>query len=130
MAFYYVRMYRNRFCGGYISFIQAWIFLIFMFLFASLLTSVAHYLYFQFIDHGYIVNTYIKMLNDTINTQQSAMEAYREPLQQITDLIGSMTPIDITMQLLSQNVFYGSILAIPIALFVMKRDKTGNSLRA
>ena len=39
------------------------LFTIFMYMFASLLVAVAHYAYFQFIDHGFIVNSYIQLLS-------------------------------------------------------------------
>lgn len=58
MGYYYVRMYRNTVCGGGISFLHAWIFTVFMYMFAALLTAVAHYIYFRFIDHGFVINAY------------------------------------------------------------------------
>lgn len=30
-----------------------------MYLFASILTALAHYVYFRFIDQGYLLNTYL-----------------------------------------------------------------------
>lgn len=56
MGYYYARMYRNQVCGGGISFLHAWIFTVFMYMFAALLAAVAHYIYFRFIDHGYVIN--------------------------------------------------------------------------
>lgn len=53
MGYYYARMYRNQVCGGGISFLHAWVFTVFMYMFAALLAAVAHYIYFRFIDHGY-----------------------------------------------------------------------------
>ena len=58
MAYYYVRMYRNMVCGGTISFLHAWIFTVFMYMFAALLTAVAHYIYIRFIDQGFISVSY------------------------------------------------------------------------
>lgn len=52
MAYYYVRMYRNQVCGGAISFLHAWIFTVFMYMFAALLTAVAHYVYFRLLIKG------------------------------------------------------------------------------
>ncbi|MEG1564273.1 MAG: DUF4199 domain-containing protein [Bacteroides sp.] len=123
MGYYYVRMYRNKVCGGYINFVQAWIFTIFMYLFASLLAAVAHYLYFGFIDNGYIAHTYLDIINTAAKTPLSGIEPYVAQMRTVIELISSMTPIDITLQLLSQNVFYGTLLAIPTALIVMKRNK-------
>ena len=57
MGYYYARMYRNQVCGGGISFLHAWIFTVFMYMFYALLAAVAHYIYFRFIDHGYVINT-------------------------------------------------------------------------
>ena len=124
LGYYYARLYRNKICGGYISFARAWIFTIFMYLFASLLTAVAHYIYFAYIDGGFVTDTYLNILNEASNSQLASMQPYMEQLQSMIELIGSMTPADITLQLLSQNVFYGTLLAIPTALLVMKRNRT------
>lgn len=99
MGYYYARMYRNQVCGGGISFLHAWIFTVFMYMFAALLAAVAHYIYFRFIDHGYVINTCETMV-DTL--AQSNMPG---------------------LQMISSNVFWGSILAFPTALFVMRRKK-------
>lgn len=124
MGYHYGRMYRNKICGGYISFLQAWIFTVFMYMFAALLAAVAHYVYFRYIDNGFVADTYLRILNEATKTQLPGMEPYMEQFKNMIDLISSLTPIDITLQLLSQNVFYGALLAIPTALFVMKRNKT------
>lgn len=41
MGYYYARMYRNQVCGGGISFLHAWVFTVFMYMFAALLAAVA-----------------------------------------------------------------------------------------
>ena len=64
MGYYYARTYRDKVCGGSIRFLQAWVFIVFMYMFAALLTAVAHYIYFRFIDHGLIVNTYMGMFDE------------------------------------------------------------------
>ena len=37
--------------------------------------------------------------------------------------IRTLTPIDITMQLISWDIIWGSILSIPTALLVMRRER-------
>lgn len=59
IGYHYAKMYRDKICGGSIQFSHAMLFTIFMYMFASLLVAVAHYAYFQFIDHGFIINSYI-----------------------------------------------------------------------
>lgn len=123
MGYYYARTYRDKVCGGTIRFLQAWVFIVFMYMFAALLTAVAHYIYFRFIDHGFIIDTYLNMLNGVTKSDVSGMEGYISQLREALGTVNTLTPIDITMQLMSQNVFYGSILAVPTALFVMRKPK-------
>ena len=101
------------------------LFTIFMYMFASLLVAVAHYAYFQFIDHGFIINSYIQLW-DELMTNTPALIENKEVIKETIDTARSLTSINITMQLLSWDVFWGSILAIPTALMVMKKAKPEN----
>ncbi len=123
MGYYYARMYRNKICGGEISFVQAWIFTVFMYMFAALLTAMAHFIYFRFIDQGFIINTYTALLDSTLQAGIPGMSSYINQFKETMEVLRSLSPIDITLQLLSQNVFYGSILAIPTALVVKRKKK-------
>lgn len=123
MGYYYVRMYRNTICSGSISFLHAWIFTVFMYMFAALLTAVAHYIYFRFIDHGFVINAYESQIDILNKSGVPDIEAYTNMFQETLETVKSLTPIDITMQLVSWNVFCGSLLALPTALFVMRRKR-------
>lgn len=76
MGYYYVRMYRNTVCSGSISFLHAWIFTVFMYMFAALLTAVAHYIYFRFIDHGFVINAYESQIDILNKSGVPDIEAY------------------------------------------------------
>jgi hypothetical protein len=123
VGYYYAKTYRNQACGGYISFFHAWMFSLFMYLFAALLTAVAHFIYFRYIDQGYILSTYSNILNNLPPETAKEMGDYIALLKDSLNVVRGMSPIEITMQLVSQNVFYGSLIAIPTALFVMKKEK-------
>ena len=123
MGYYYARTYRNRVCGGSISFLHAWVFTVFMYMFASLLTAAAHYVYFQFLDHGYVVNTVEAMVDTVAQSNLPGMESYIATYREALDAARNVSPIEIAMQMVSSNVTWGAILALPTALFVMKRPK-------
>jgi hypothetical protein len=58
-------------------------------------------------------------------TQMSAiatddMKASIEQFQQALDIIASLSPLDISIQLITQNVFYCTLIALPTALLVRK----------
>jgi len=46
-----------------------------------------------------------------------------DQLIQAFDTISSLTPLQLTFQLIFQNIFYGILLAIPTGLVAMKQKK-------
>lgn len=123
MGYYYAKLYRNQACGGTISFLPAWLFTVSMYIFSALLVAVAHYIYFRYIDHGFILDTYATLLDSLAGSNVPGIEEYLKQLNEALDSIRALSPIDITFQLMSQNIFYCALLALPTALFVMKRPK-------
>lgn len=121
LGFKYTKKYREQVLGGSISFLHAWAFNLLLYAFAALLTSMAHYVYFQFIDHDYILSTYQTLLEEVSATAAPGMESYISQLKTNLELVKSLSPLDITFQLISQNIFYGSLIALPTALFAMKK---------
>lgn len=124
MGYYYAKMYRNKICGGFIEFGHAWMFLMAMFMFAAILTSAAHFIYFRFIDNGHIVSVYQGMINTMSAIEVSGTAVDVSQLQEAIELFSALTPIDITLQMLSLNIIIGGFLSLIIALFVQKTPKT------
>ena len=92
-------------------------------MFASLFVAVIHYLYFRYLDNGMIVNTYQGMIDQMNVLATEDMKASLEQFRTVLDIVSNLTPLEITMQLLTQNVFYCTLLAIPTALLVMRNKK-------
>ena len=75
-------------------------------------------------DQGYILNTYAALVDQFFvqgSSDAAGMVAYKEQIEMALDQLSMLTPIEITLQLFSNNVFWGVFLAIPTALFAMKR---------
>ena len=123
LGYLFVRKYREQQCEGVLNFSRAYIFTIFMYMFASLFVAVIHYLYFRYIDNGMIVNTYQGMIDQMNAVATGDMKESLEQVRTALDVVSSLTPLEITLQLLTQNVFYCSILAIPTGLLVMRNKK-------
>ena len=124
VGFFFARQYRDRECGGVINFSRAFLFTSFMYLFATLFATIAHYIYFQYMDHGLIVNTYQGMLDQMGAVATSDIKASLDQFQQALDIIASLSPVEICIQLITQNVFYCTLIALPTALLVMRKPKT------
>ena len=123
LGYRYTRTFRDKYCYGAINFTQAYLFNILMYFFAALLTSVGHFIYFNFIDNGFITDTYISQLEILKSNVSGDLETSVDQLIETFNIIADMKPIQLTLQLFFQNIFYGSLLAIPTALLVMKRKK-------
>lgn len=124
LGYYYARMFRDRVCGGNISFLQAWLFTLFMYMFAAILAAVAHYIYFRFIDHGLLYDTYYHVIQEYKKLDGQETQELWKQIEEALGIWGSFSPIELIFQMISSNVFYGSILAIPTALLVMKKKKS------
>lgn len=120
LAHRFAKRFRDEICGGSITFSQSWVFLVFLFLFASLLTAVGHYIYFQFIDHGHIVSAYTEIISN-LPEEATGIQGYKEQINEALGLIETMSPIEITMQLLSSNILNCSILSLVISFFIRKK---------
>lgn len=123
VGYNYARNFRNKFCDGSLSFMQAWAFMVSMYIFAALLVAVAHYIYFRFIDNGFVINAYEQTFeaSKSIPGFSEIIEQY--PYQETLDQIRALSPIEITVRLLSQNMLYCSILALITAPFVARKKQ-------
>ena len=74
-------------------------------------------------DNGQIVNTYQDMLTQMGTVATSDMKASLDQFQQALDIIASLSPLEISIQLITQNVFYCTLIALPTALLVMRKPK-------
>ena len=112
MGYYYARMYRNQVCGGGISFLHAWIFTVFMYMFAALLAAVAHYIYFRFIDHGYVINTCETMVDTLAQSNMPGMDSYIATYQeaQMDELDENISCVPVFLYFHRSLLFSGYLL--------------------
>ena len=132
-----VKRYRDQYCGGKIDFSRAFTFSMLIMAFGSLLVAAAYYIYFAFIDNGTMVGAVVQSIEQLQAVDLSTLEGanaeaiaqfdqYIEVMQQTVAQLQAMSPIDITMGMLSNNVSWSVILSLPIAL-VVKNLKIHNS---
>lgn len=110
--------------NSYISFFSLlWMMGIMLFFFASLICSVAEFVFYQYINPGYVAELFdralalikeYEMLSDTIS------------LEDMHKAIGAgvlPTPLQMVMQSIWSNVFFGSLLSMIVAPFVLRKHK-------
>lgn len=106
------------------TFGQAWLYTILMVIFASLLTAVAAYAYFAFLDHGFVSEEYTKFLEQPeMKKILTELDEGRKLSDMILQQIAIMRPIDWAMNMLTTNIFIGMIFS-PFIAFVSRKKRT------
>ena len=116
-----LRKFRDDVLGGKISFRRAYGYSILTYLYAALLFAVAQYLYFQFLDNGFLVSQY--SLQASSPQMQEMMKLYGLTEQEIhfmLENIAALRPIDIALQFFSTNLMLGVFVSLPVALVMRK----------
>ena len=114
--------------NGYVSgFSLLWMMGIMLFFFASLISCVPEYIFYQYISPDYIANATsqsIKLIEEmgVIETQGTVDE-----LRRMLEDNALLTPMQMVMSSMWGNVFFGSLLSIVVAPFVLRNKNTNNN---
>lgn len=114
-----ISRFRDNVLDGCISFRRAFGYGAMTYFNASILMALAQYIYFQFIDGGFVMSRYMAMASTPAfkaMAEQSGMTA--SDIRLAMDNLASLRPIDIAFQFLSLNVIMGLVISILTALIV------------
>lgn len=118
IAYYLTKKYKDEELDGQISFFHAWRFGIMLYFFAALIVSLVHFVFYQYIaSPDFIAHAYDQAINFLKNSQINT--SVLESLSKLT----VPSPIQMAIQGIFNNIFYGIVLSIPVALIV-SRHKT------
>ncbi len=120
------KRYADQACDGRVSYFHAYLHSMLTVFHASLILAIVQWAYFQYLDHGYILEQYISALNDKDFADSFSRLGYsKDLLSQLTEQIRKMRPIDIAIQLLWSNMVAGMVMSLTTALYasVSKRMK-------
>ena len=106
--------FRDKECEGNITYGRAFLFVIYTFFFAALISSIVKYFYFRFINPSY--------LDELLQESLKAMEMMKfkiddEAYNQVSDM---MKPANMALQFIWVNMFIGMIVGLIMAAFVKK----------
>jgi len=119
-----LRKFRDEDRDGVISLMRGWAFVILMFFYAAILLALAQYVYFAYIDQGYLLASFSEMLaspeNKTVIEQYGLQQTIDESMQSLAE----MRPIDYALNVLTVNITLGIVLGLPIAALTRKETRT------
>lgn len=118
-----LKRFRDEDLHGVISLMRGWAFAILVFFYAAILLALVQYVYFAFIDHGYLLAS----LHQTLTTsemkealeQSGLAEAATESLQQM----GQLRPIDYALNVMTMNISIGIVIGLPVAALLKRGER-------
>ena len=117
-----LRKFRDYGREGLISFRRGYAYTVFVFFYGGILFAVAQYLYFAYMDNGFLLSQFSKMV--TSDEGQQILEQYgmTQMAQESLTAMSGIRPIDYALNILTINISLGFLLGLPIGL-IMQRTK-------
>lgn len=114
-----LRRYRDTALEGVISFRRALFYSMMVYFYAALLMAAAQFVYFQFIDQGFMLSKYAEITSTP--EFKTMLSAYG--MKVAMDNLAALRPIDIALQFLTTNIILGFMVSLPIAAMMKSRYK-------
>ena len=119
-----LKRFRDNVLDGVITFSRALMYSMLVYFYAALLMAAAQFIYFQFIDQGFMLSQYEEITNtDEFKTLLNAYGVKQEEMRLAIDNIASLRPIDIALQFLTTNIILGFMGSLPIATMLKSKYK-------
>ena len=116
--------FRDDISNGEISGRRSMLYYALMFFYASLLFALAQYLYFAFLDGGYLMREYTSMLSSP--EMKQAMQAYGMTADQLMEGLtefANTSPIMTALNIMTMNITIGLIFSLPVSLITRRARK-------
>ena len=91
-----------------------------VFFYGGVLLAVAHYLYFAFMDKGFLLSQFSKIISAEETQQVLKQYGMTQALDQSLQEMANIRPIDYALNMLTINISLGFILGIPISLLLYR----------
>lgn len=121
-AGYLATRYRKRECDNVMPFFQAWTFIAIMYICASLLSAVIQFIYFRFIDNGYLMQVVLQT-TEVVKENPDIFGTLSVDLDTAVKEFQSLGIRDIVFSILSSNIMNACLLSPIIALFVKRNPE-------
>lgn len=135
IAFFLIKRFRDTNCKPFFPFPVSWMISILTFLFATMLSCMAAYLYLRFLDNGAFAAGIMARMNELLLAQESLTSTMSDPAQiqeynatmdlfkQTITWFCSLSPSAVTKYIIQSSLMWGNILSLIIAIITAKRIK-------
>lgn len=121
-----LKRFRDKARGGIISFRRSWAYYALIFFYGGILFALAQYLYFAFLDKGFMMSQVMQVWSSTEGQQMLKTYGLTSTLRDSMDLMAKMKPIDYALNDLTLTITLGIVLGLPFgALNKRSKDSEG-----
>lgn len=117
-----LRKFRDEGREGQISFGRGYAYSVFVFFYGAVLLAVVQFLYFAYVDHGYLLSSFSKLLSSDEGRALVNQYGMTQMVEESLSEMANIRPIDYALNILTVNIMIGFVLALPIGL-AMQRSK-------
>jgi hypothetical protein len=116
-----LRHFRDYAREGVISFKRGYAYLVLTFFYAGLLLAAAMYIYFAFIDKGFLYMKLSEMMSSEEGRLAIQAAGMKEQMEEGLKELSNMRPIDYALNMLTFNIMTGFFLGLPIAALMQRQ---------
>ena len=114
--------FRDVGLGGLISMRRGWAYSVYVFFYAAVLLALAQYVYFAYIDQGYLMMAFTQALSTPDAKQMIENAGMQQAIKESLQSMGELRPIDYALNVLTVNILLGIVVGLPIGA-LMKREE-------
>ena len=111
---------------GVISFRRGYAYTVFVFFYGGVLFAIAQYLYFAYVDHGFLLSQFSKMVTSSEMQQVLKQYGMTQMMDESLQEMANTRPIDFALNMLTINISLGFVMGLPLGL-IMQRSVKVNS---
>jgi len=112
-----LRSFRNKARNGIISFARGYAYIVLIFFYSGLLFALTQYVYFTYMDNGFLMAKFTEMAN----SPESVQLGIKDMMQQSLDQMAAMRPIDLSLNVLTVIIVAGFFIGLPTAALLQQR---------
>ena len=114
--------FRDHGRDGIISLSRGWAYSVYVFFYAAILLAVAQYVYFAYIDQGYLLQSFTMALSTPESKQMMEQYGITQAMDESLEMMGQLRPIDYALNMLTANIMVGVVLGLPIATLMRRKE--------
>ena len=116
-----LRRFRDYAREGIISFRRGYAYVILTFFYGGLLFALAQYVYFAYMDNGFLLGKFTEMMSAPESVAWMQANGLSAMVHESLDQLAQMRPIDFSLNMLTVNIIAGFVVGLPVAALMQQR---------